>query len=464
MAGILSPAANFTVIPLTGARYPIGKVVRLRHYPTVSLKPYRRVLAVPGVRTLLLVGILARVPATALGITLTLHVTKAMGLSWAQAGLVTAAYTIGAAVGQPLTGRLLDRRGLRLTMLLTTLVQIVVWTLAPHLSYGALLFASVIGGLFGPPIFSVVRLSLAAMVPADQRRPAFALDSMIVELSYMVGPALAVVLATTLPPGYGLYALAAGLVVSGALVWWLNPPTQPEGQEIPEVAPSRRTWLSPRLVALMVAGAAATLVLSASEITLVATMQETGVQHLTGLAIALWCVYSLAGGLVFGMVRRPVTALTLVGALALLTIPVGLAPWPWIMLALLPSGLLCAPSMTAANDNLTRIVPPAARGEANGLLSSAFTAGVAAGAPFAGMIIDGWGPAWSFAAAGVAGVLVVLVAVPAYRLGTRVVDAESASDNDATTNRADPHVADKAAELGSDERVPETAGARTRQS
>ena len=76
----------------------------------VSLSPYRRVLAVPGVRSLLLVGILARVPATALGITLTLHVVNAMGLNWARAGLVTAAYTVGAAIGQPVTGRLLDRK------------------------------------------------------------------------------------------------------------------------------------------------------------------------------------------------------------------------------------------------------------------------------------------------------------------------------------------------------------------
>lgn len=393
--------------------------------PRVSLKPYRRVLGVPGVRSLLLVGILARVPATALGISLTLHVVNAMGLSWAQAGLVTAAYTIGAAIGQPLTGRLLDRRGLRLTMVLTTLAEAIVWIFAPHLSYGSLLAAAAFGGLCAPPIFSVVRLSLAAMVPADQRRPAFALDSMIVELSYMVGPAIAVVMATSLRPGYGLYALAAGLVASGALVWWLNPPTQPEGQEIPQVAPSRRTWFSPRLVALMIAAAAATFVLSASEITVVATMREAGEQHWTGVAIALWCAYSLAGGLVFGAVRRHVSALTLIAAMSVLTIPVGLVMgWPWIMLALLPSGVLCAPSMTAANDNLTRIVPPAARGEANGLLSSAFTVGVAAGAPFAGMIIDGWGPAWAFAAAGTVGVLAVLTAVPAYRRGAPVVDEE----------------------------------------
>ena len=42
----------------------------------------------------------------------------------------------------------------------------------------------------------MVRQSIAALVPEDQRRPAYALDSMSVELSFMVGPALAVALAT----------------------------------------------------------------------------------------------------------------------------------------------------------------------------------------------------------------------------------------------------------------------------
>lgn len=386
----------------------------------MNLTPYRRVLAVPGVRSLLLVGIVARVPTTAVAITLTLHVSIALGLSWAQAGLVTAAYTVGAAIGQPLTGRLLDRRGLRLTMLLTTVGQAVVWGLAPHLPYDALVVAALVGGLSGPPIFSVVRLSLAALVPTGQHRPAFALDSMIVELSYMVGPALAVALVTGLPPGYGLYTLAAGFAATGALVWWLDPPTRPEGETVPEVAPPRRTWFSPRLVALMIAAAAATFVLSATEITAVATLTEAGAQHWAGLTIAVWCGYSLVGGLIFGALRRSVSALVLVAGMAALTMPVGLASgWPWIVLALLPSGLLCAPSMTATIDNLTQIVPPTARGEANGLLGSAFTVGMAVGAPVAGVVIDGWGASWAFATAGGLGVLAVLAGVPAYRRGSR---------------------------------------------
>jgi MFS family permease len=374
------------------------------------------------VRSLLLAGILARVPATAFGITLTLHVTNGMGRSWAQAGLVTAAYTIGSAVGQPLTGRLLDRRGLRTTMAATTVVAAGVWGVSPHLSYPALVVAAVVGGVFGPPIFSVVRLSLAAMVPVEQRRTAFALDAMIVELSYMVGPAVAVLLATNLRYGYGLYALAGGVAASGALMWSLNAPTHPEGHATPEVAPSRRTWFGRSLVALLIVAAAATFTLSSAELTVVATLRNAGVQQWTGVAIVLWCLYSLLGGLVFGAGRRHIPAIVLVGSMALLTIPIGLgSAWPWLLLALLPSGLLCAPAMTAANVDLARIVPAASRGEATGVLGSAFTVGVSLGAPFAGLIIDGWGTSWSFAAAGAAGLLVVLAAIPAYRRRPRTL-------------------------------------------
>jgi MFS family permease len=399
----------------------------------VSLARYRHVLALPGVRALLIVGIVARVPATAIGITLTLHVTNVLGRSWAQAGLVTAAYTVGAALGQPLTGRLIDRKGLRATMAVTAVAQAVVWLLAPHLSYATLLIAVAVGGLLGLPIFSAIRLCLAAMVPAEQRRPAFALDSMIVELSFMVGPAAAVVLATSLPPGYGLYALAAGLVGSGAAMCWLNPPTQPDGHEIPETAPSRRTWFGPRLVALMIVAVAATLVLSSTELAVVASLRESGVQKWTGLALALWCAYSLLGGLVFGAVRWRASAPALVMAMAVLTIPIGLASgWPWVLLALAPSGVLCAPSMIAANDNLARIVPAASRGEAIGLLGSAFTAGTTAGAPFAGLVIDTWGPAWAFVAAGAVGVVAALAALTAYRRAPRA-GAEARADRVVTT-------------------------------
>src|SRR5258705_9430060 len=67
----------------------------------MHLTPYRRVLSLPGVRGLILLGFLTRIPTTAIGIGLTLHVVNNLHHSYAAAGLVTAAYAIGGAGGGP---------------------------------------------------------------------------------------------------------------------------------------------------------------------------------------------------------------------------------------------------------------------------------------------------------------------------------------------------------------------------
>src|SRR5882672_7711401 len=72
----------------------------------MTVEPYRRVLAIPGVRALLLVGLVARIPVAATGLTLTLRVVNSLKLGFFQAGLVGAAATVGVAVGAPVAGRL----------------------------------------------------------------------------------------------------------------------------------------------------------------------------------------------------------------------------------------------------------------------------------------------------------------------------------------------------------------------
>src|SRR3954467_10455247 len=79
----------------------------------MSLAPYRRVLARPGVLRLIVFAALARVPATAAGVVLTLHVVTTLRLGYAAAGLVATAATVGMALGSPWRGRAVDRLGLR---------------------------------------------------------------------------------------------------------------------------------------------------------------------------------------------------------------------------------------------------------------------------------------------------------------------------------------------------------------
>ncbi|MEO5874333.1 MAG: MFS transporter [Streptosporangiaceae bacterium] len=383
----------------------------------MSVEPYKRVLAIPGVRALLLVGLVARIPLTASGLVLTLHVVNGQHRGFFDAGLVGAAATVGLALGAPFSGRFIDRLGLRPVLLVTTLAQLVFWVWAPFLPYPLLLPGALVGGLLGLPVFGVIRQCVAAAVPESQRRPAFALDSMGVELSYMVGPALAVAGSTALGSNTTMMLLGLGLVGSGTALLVLNPRTRTEAElEFPETVP-RRQWLTVGLITVLGTATAATFVLTATELCLVALLKDRGAQGWTGLLIGIWCFYSLVGGFVYGMLPRGRSPLLLIGLLCALTAPLGLVggPWPWLILALFPSGVMCAPGLASTIDTVSRWVPASARGEAMGLHGTALTLGVAVAGPVAGSIIDAYGTGWAFAATGMIGTALVAAAVPFWR-------------------------------------------------
>lgn len=382
----------------------------------MNIAPYKLVLGLPGLKLLTLVGFLARVPATAAGMTITLHVLTALGLGYGEAGVAGALGMIGAGVGSPLAGRLVDRIGLRPVLIVTTAAQSVYWLIAPELSFTLLVAFGFLNGLLSIPIFGVMRQFMAAMVPVKQRRSAFAIDSMAVELSYMIGPALAVAAVTAFDSRVTMYAVGAGLLASGVALIIMNPPTRSAEEEAAgsDAAVPRRQWLTPRMVTVLAVTAATTFILSATELSVVAVLRNDGADQWIGLVIGLWCVYSLIGGFIYGGLHRPVSPLLLIAGLGALSMPIGLVGggWWWLILALVPAGVLCAPALASTVDVVSQWVPAGARGEAMGLHGSALTVGVAAGAPVAGVVIDAFGPGWGFAAAGSIGVLLVLIALP----------------------------------------------------
>jgi predicted MFS family arabinose efflux permease len=304
-------------------------------------------------------------------------------------------------------------------LIVTTAAQALFWSVAPQLSYHVLLVGALVAGVLGLPVFSLVRQCIAALIPADQRRPGFALDAMAVELSYMLAPAAAVAAVTAFGSRPTMYAVGIGVVGAGLALIALNPPTRSAAEQAtPEAAVPRRQWLRPRLFALLAITSVLTFVLTATDLTLIATLKGSGQETWIGLVIAVWCGYSLVGGFVYGALHRSISPLLLAGLMSALTIPLGLVGggWWWLLLALIPAGVLCAPSLSATIDTMSQWVPAGARGEAMGLHGTALTVGVAAGAPFAGAVIDGYGPGWAFAATGTAGLLLALIALPFWRL------------------------------------------------
>jgi len=209
------------------------------------------------------------------------------------------------------------------------------------------------------------------------------------------------------------------LLLAGVGLWWLNPPVRADheppvaaGERVP-----RRRWLRPRFIAVLAVTMAATLVLAGTDVTLVAVLRANGELSWAGVVMALWAFYSLLGGFAYGTVRRRLPAVFLFAPMAVLTVLVSAGHHHWWLMALLliPCGALCAPTITASADAVSRMIPASARGEAMGLHNSALTVGVALGGPLAGLAADTLSPPWGFAAVGGVGVLIALVVLPLER-------------------------------------------------
>jgi MFS family permease len=395
---------------------------------------YRRLLALPGVRTLLILIFFARIPMSAASMILTLHVAVGLSRGYGAAGTVGAVITIGIALGAPLMGRVVDRYGLRPMLVITTIGETAFWLTARWMPYTLLLVAGFIGGVVVVPAMSIGRQAIAALVSPELRRTAYSLDSISTELSFMVGPAAAVFLATQLSTTAAMTAMACGIVAIGVALFVANPAVRSQRERAeaatgPGGRPPRREWLTPALIGVLVIAAGAVFVLAGTEVSIVAQLRTHGELGWTGPVVVIWSAASAVGGLVYGARHRSVGQLTLMAGLGLLTIPIGLAGGQWWLLAvaLLPSAVLCAPTVAATGEQVARLAPVAVRGEATGLQSSAFTVGSALGAPFAGFVVDHSAPGWGFAAAGIGGVLVASVTTVAAVLAAKRREPQPAS-------------------------------------
>lgn len=366
---------------------------------------YRRVLGIRGVPATMALMFFARLPATTMGLVLTLHVVTDLGRGYSAAGLVGTATTLGSAAGAPLLGRMIDRFGLRPVVAVCGGVSATYWVSSPHLPYPVLVVVALPAGMLAVPIGSLARQVLTALVPAEQRRSAFSLDSISLETSFMVGPAAGVAIATQVSPAAALTAIGAWLAAVSVALCWFDPPIRHEDEQTTGHRPPLRDWLTRRLATTLVTGTGALFCLAGLEFAALAALRADGEVGLTGVVMVVMCVASAVGGLVYGAALRSLSQPTLAVLLAALTIPVALFAEPWWLLAiaLIPANLACAPTLTATAEEVTAAVPARVRGEAMGLLDSATRLGIAAGSPVVGFVLDHSSAAWGFVASGLGG-------------------------------------------------------------
>lgn len=385
----------------------------------VGFQGYADLWADRPVRMLFAAAFFARIPALAAPLVLTLYVVDELNGSYAQAGIVAAVTTVGSAVGSPWRGRLIDRLGLRRAILPSMVMIGILYPVAAYSTYYWLVPLSFFMGLFLIPIFSIVRLALSVMVEPDQHRTAFATDGIMAEASFIIGPAAGAFLVTQFNAATALVAIGLCEILAGVLFFRLNPPTRStRAADAPAPADALRTgWMSVPLMFIFLISAGTMSALMATDLSIIAELREIDAIGAVGLVYLGWGLSSLLGGLLYGALRTSIRPSYLLLVLGLTTIPVGIASNVWTLaIFVIPTGFLCAPTMTAAAEWVARLVPEEKRGEAMGWQGTAFTFGGAASSPVIGLSIDGLGAWGGFLVGGI-----IATAIAVLSLGGQLI-------------------------------------------
>lgn len=373
------------------------------------LTMYRDAFSAPGAALFSATAALARLPLSMTGLGIVLLVATRTD-SYGRAGTVAAVYVLVASVGGPLQGRLADRVGQAPVLWASGAVHaagigvflVVVDSAAPlpHL-------AAAVAGLGAPQAGNMVRARWAHVLDdREQLNTAFAIEAILDEAVFVIGPVLVTVLTLQVADISGL--LVAG-GVSTAATWALALQRRSE-PPIPERtgAPAEPIGLA-LLWPLTVVSVGLGVLFGATEVVVVAFTEEAGRDNLAGAILAVWATGSLLSGIVVGALptREPLRRMrwALLG-LTVLFIPLGLLDGvAMLAIGMLAAGLMISPSVIA----LTRLVEigvPARRfTEALGWITTGLAGGVAIGAAGVGQVIDANGAS--------AGFLVPLVAVAA---------------------------------------------------
>src|SRR5919198_2422659 len=187
----------------------------------MSLRRYRALLHTPQVRRLLSASVLGRLPLGMVGLALVLLVRDAGG-SFGLAGLTVGAFSLGSGAVAPLMGRIVDRNGQTAVLLADALVctgAFVTFALVAGTGPSPLLPA--VSGLAGatmPPISACMRVLWSFLLGRGaELQTGFALEAIVQELIYIIGPLLVVGLIALASPTAAVLAIAAAVLIGTCL-------------------------------------------------------------------------------------------------------------------------------------------------------------------------------------------------------------------------------------------------------
>jgi MFS family permease len=375
----------------------------------ISLTRYATLLERPELRRTIIASVIGRLPIGILGLAILLATQAASG-SFGHAGAVAACYLAGLATMAPVLGRVIDRAGPSRILLAcaflfpATLVALVV---ALHFSapvWTSFALAALAGATF-PPITVCLRTFLRQRLVEDaQLATAYSLESVLIEVIFIVGPMLVALFVAYLSASAAvLFAAACG---SAGTLLFRRSPVLAHWRIEKRHAASLSGPLSVRgfvpLLAVILAYSGAFGLL---EIGVTAFAAEAGRPALAGLILGLMSVGSAFGGLAYGS-RNWRLHLPQQFALMLLLMGTGIAMLALIGNAIVfvalgvAAGVVMAPALIIQSMLVAKIAPPHYATEAFTWSTSCLLTGVGLGLAAGGMLLESASSAAVFGAAG----------------------------------------------------------------
>ncbi len=372
----------------------------------ISLARYSALLVQPALRSAFAASVLGRLPIGIAGLSILMLARDTTG-SFGSAGAVAAWYVAGLAATAPMLGRVIDRYGPRTTLFCcalafpSALAALVVALSLPAALWLAFALAAAAGASF-PPITVCMRTFFKQRLQDDALATAYSLESVLIELIFILGPVLvAVFVALASPAAAVLFAAACGCAGtllfrdSAALRRWTIVARSPAGSlgeprgRVRLFGPLAEPGFVPLLAVIVCYASAFGLV----EIGTIAFATEARNAALAGVLLGIMSIGSAAGGIVYGsrswrlpLARQFPIMLALmglgVGPLALLSSSWAFALW------CLVAGVAMAPALIMQSMLVARNSRPEHSTEAFTWATTGLLGGVGLGLAAGGVLLE----------------------------------------------------------------------------
>jgi MFS family permease len=357
---------------------------------------YRELLQIRRARLPLIASIVGRLPIALSGLAAIFLVQAETG-SFASAGIVEACYTVGAAIGLPAQGRLVDRIGQTRVLVPSSLLSAAalagfVIAARDGASLAVIGALNVVAGLAVPPLSQCMRGLWGSLLDDEHSlQTAYALDAVVIEVAFITGPLLAAVAAASISPSA---AVILGLILSlvGGLLFAAS-----EASRTWRAAGGPRHWAgplrAPGIWVLLGASFGFGVANGALALALTAFGSQHGATEIVGPFISIQAVASMLGGIWYGARRwnsppeDRYPRLNLLLALGFVPL-VFAATLPQMGVVMLVAGLAIAPAAAVEYVLIDRLAPRGTSTEAFGWVITATVLGSGIGSGLGGAIVN----------------------------------------------------------------------------